>query len=538
MMRWLGRVVDVLADLAGWQRMAVLVVAGAFSTLAFAPFHQFWVLWFSFAVLIVLLDRGDSGRRVFFTGFWFGYGQFLAGLYWITSAFLVDAAAFAWLIPLPLLGLPAVLALFVAIPCWLSWRLSAGPGVLRLLMFAACWTLGELARGYMFTGFPWNLMGYATGVHVAAMQPVAWIGIYALSFLVVLAAGGIGLLLTATDGSARARRLVHAFLISFGIPALIVLSGALRLQPASVPDDAPVVRVVQANIPQKEKWTAEFVDGNFLEQLRMSVAADDGSVGRPEIVIWPETAATFYLSHDHQRRAQLQALAGRLSPRGVVITGALHAEPVGNGVRPRIYNAAYALTGRASAPPAIYTKQHLVPFGEYLPFRPLLSMIGLKALAETRGDFSSGANPQMLAFDGLPAARVLICYEAIFPAEVTLPDAADPPRWLINLTNDAWFGGLTGPYQHFDMARFRAVEQGAPLVRAAGTGISGLIDSYGRIVAYIGLEKKGAVDFKLPARLDRTPLSPSANLILLMTLLIVVAAGALASRLFVQADNY
>lgn len=538
MMRWLGRTGDALAALAGWRRLAVLIIAGAVSTLAFAPFHQFWVLWFSFAILAVLLDRSQSGRRAFFTGFWFGYGQFLAGLYWITSAFLVDAASFAWLIPLPLLGLPAVLAIFVAIPCFLSWRLSAGPGLIRLLVFAACWTLGELARGYMFTGFPWNLMGYATGAHVAAMQPVAWIGIYALSFLVVLAASGTGLLMTATDGPTQARRVVTALGISFAVPVFIVVSGALRLQPTPVPDDAPLVRVVQANIPQTEKWAAEFVPGNFLEQLRMSTAGGDGSTRSPDIVVWPETAATFYLSHDHQRRAQLQALAGRLSPRGVVITGALHAEPAETGPRPKIYNAAYALTGRSSIPPAIYAKQHLVPFGEYLPFRPLLSLIGLKALAETRGDFSAGSNPQMLEFDGLPAARVLICYEAIFPEEVSLEDAASPPRWLLNLTNDAWFGALTGPYQHFDMARFRAVEQGAPLVRAAGTGISGLIDPYGRIVAYIGLEEKGAVDFKLPARLNRSPLPPRTNLVLLVILLIVVTAGALASRLFVRRDNY
>ena len=538
MMGVLRRVGDMLAGLSGWRRSAVLVAAGAISTMAFAPFHQFWVLWFSFAVLMVLLDRSVSGRQAFFTGFWFGYGQFIAGLYWITSAFLVDAAAFAWLIPLPLLGLPAVLAVFVALPCFLSWRLSSGPGIVRLLMFAACWTLGELARGYMFTGFPWNLMGYATGVHVAAMQPVAWVGIYTLSFLVVLAAGGIGLLIPLTAGQNTRRRTVPALLFSFGIPVLIVISGALRLQPAFTPDDAPVVRVVQANIPQAEKWAAEFVNGNFLEQVRMSDAPGNSVTGRPDIVIWPETAATFYLSHDQQRLAQLQALAGRLSPRGVVITGALHAEPVGNRARPDIYNAAYAVTGRTSIPPAIYAKQHLVPFGEYLPFRPVLSLIGLKAIAETRGDFSSGSNPQMLEFDGLPAARVLICYEAIFPEEVALGDTTDRPRWLINLTNDAWFGALTGPYQHFDMARFRAVEQGAPMVRAAGTGISGLIDPYGRIVAYIGLEEKGTADFKLPTRLDRAPLPSGINLVLLATLLIVVAAGALASRLFVQRDNY
>lgn len=527
MMPKLAGLAEQAAGLSGWRRLTVLVLAGAATTMAFAPFHQPWILWPAFAVLVWSLGGATTARAAFTAGFWFAYGQFLAGLYWITSAFLVDAATFGWLLPFPLFGLPAVLALFPALGMFLAWRLSASGGIIRVLMIAVFWTFSELARGYLFTGFPWNLIGYATGVHVAAMQPAAWIGIYGLSFLVVAAAAGAALVLDGRNWRSKRERMYGGILLALALPVLIVITGAIRLQPAQYATDAPVIRVVQANIPQSEKWLAETRDANFLMQLNMSRAPAEPGIGAPEVVVWPETAATYYLSHDPLRRQQLSALAGSLSPRGAVITGSLHAQPLEDD-RQGIYNTAYGISASNQDQPEVYAKRHLVPFGEYLPFRPVLSKIGLHALAEARGDFSSGPVSGLFRMRGLPPARILICYEAIFPGEVAVTAEPAQPSWLINLTNDAWFGKLTGPYQHFDMARFRAVEQGAPLVRAAGTGISGLVDPYGRNVALIGLGEKGTVDFRLPDRIEAASLPNNAVEILLL----VLAAFAVLLNVF------
>ncbi|PJK29791.1 apolipoprotein N-acyltransferase [Minwuia thermotolerans] len=500
-------------------RLAAAFLLGGLATLVFSPFDLPLAGFVAFTGLAVLLDRLGRMAGAFWTAWFFGWGHFIAGLYWTASAFLVEADKFAWMIPGPLLGLPAFLALFPAVAVTAAWRLTA-PGPLRLATLAASWTLLEFARGHVLTGFPWNLAGYAFGFHPAAMQPAAWIGVYGLSFLAVLAFAAPALLFLPRRRTWAALALILPAVLAAG-------AGMLRLD-APGPRAEPVqLRIVQANIPQREKWRPDLIRTNFEKLVEMSL--QPAEEGTPDLVIWPETAATFLLSRAEQPRQTLGAIAASLDDGrgGLVITGAPRVE-VRDG-REMPHNSALAIDPAAGIV-AVYDKTHLVPFGEYLPLRGLLQFLGLEKLARGRGDFIPGPKDQRFDPPGLPPASVLICYEAIFPA---LSNRGERPEWLLNLTNDGWFGELTGPDQHFTMARFRAVEQGLPLVRAAGTGISAVVDARGRIVASLPLNSAGVIDAQLPAPAAKTFYAKTGNALVFGTtlaVLLLVAAGALLSR--------
>ncbi|MEQ8826463.1 MAG: apolipoprotein N-acyltransferase, partial [Parvibaculum sp.] len=304
-------------------------------------------------------------------------------------------------------------------------------------------------------------------------------------------------------------------------------AGALRLDAPGARAEPVQLRIVQANIPQREKWRPDLIRTNFEKLVEMSMRP--AAEGTPDLVIWPETAATFLLSRAEQPRRRLGAIAAALDDGrgGLVITGAPRVE-VRDG-RELPHNSALAIDPAARIV-AVYDKTHLVPFGEYLPLRGLLQFLGLEKLARGRGDFIPGPKDQRFDPPGLPPASVLICYEAIFPA---LSNRGARPEWLLNLTNDGWFGELTGPDQHFTMARFRAVEQGLPLVRAAGTGISAVVDARGRIVASLPLDSAGVIDARLPAPAAKTFYAKTGNALVFGTtlaVLLLVAAGALLSR--------
>lgn len=506
-----------LGALGGWRRYGLVFLLGALTTLAFAPFHLFPLVFIGFGGLALLLAGVTRLRAALALGWWFGWGHFIAGLYWIASAFLVEPEKFAWMVPFPVLGLPAVLAIFPALAVGIAWWL--GPkGPFRPFALAGAWFFMELARGHVFTGFPWNLMGYVFGVDPVSMQPAAWLGAAGLSLFAVLGGAGAALLVT----SGIERRVGLACVLA---PFVLVAAAAWRLEPAQ-PGDGPVVRIVQPNIAQRDKWRRELLEHHFERQVAMSLG--EPAAPRPDVVVWSETATTFYLSRDLEHRRALAELAARLGDGGgYVITGAPRFQAKGNEVV--YYNAALAVAPDGSVP-AVYDKVHLVPFGEYLPLRGLLSTLGLDRLAHGRGDFSPGPEGQVFAMPGLPPARILICYEAIFPSAA---GEGERPEWLINLTNDGWFGKLTGPDQHFAMARFRAVEQGLPLVRAAGTGISAIVDAYGRIVVREGLGRQGVLTAPLPTSLPATSYS-KAGAIPSVILAVLFLLPALRSRFFYQ----
>lgn len=436
-------------------------------------------------VLLWLLEAAPGPRRGMLLGWVAGVGFFSAGMFWIVEPFLVQPEVFGWMAPFALVGISAGLALFWAVPFGLaraiwSCRGSGYSGLFGALLLAALWMLAEFARGHVLTGFPWALQAYAW-TETPVMQLAALGGPYLLTFATFSA----GLALGARSWPTV---LVVAILIAAGWGW-----GAWRLSEPLPPREPSVnVRLVQPNVPQSEKWLPERQREFFDRHLSLSARAP-----RPDVTIWSESAFPVALNYAPDLQSEGVAAAGP----GPLILGAnrLDRTPEGD----RWYNS-LAVLGPGGLPLATYDKHHLVPFGEYMPIAGLVDRLGLPALQTlTRGGFSAGPGPRLISVPGLPPFLPLICYEAIFPGSLSAPEGrAD---WLVQITNDAWFGEAAGPYQHLAQARSRAIEQGLPLARAANTGVSAMIDPYGRVTENLGLGESGVVDAMLPSALQPPP---------------------------------
>lgn len=487
----------------GWRRLLAAALAGAASALAMPPFFLFPVLFFTFPVLVWLLDgtsdetrrRFAAPRAAFLVGWAFGTGYFLAGTYWIASPFLVEYETFGWAMPFALVLFPAGLGLFPALACAAA-RLVWAPGWARIGVLAVAWTLAALLRGHVFTGLPWNLVGYGFTGSPQLLQSVSVIGIYGLTLLSVLLAGSPAVL--ADGGSALRPRRPWLFpALMLGLFAVLWAGGALRLSGA---DERYVknlsLRIVHPNIPQREKWKPENQNRILELMLELSdraVSPEHSGVQDADVLIWPEVALPFLILENANA---LSSIAALLPPRTRLLTGAIVREKAESPAqRQHFYNSILLLdnTGRLQKR---YDKWHLVPFGEFLPFQEFLENIGLQQLTRLRGGFTPGTGIRTLEATGLPPFGPLVCYEIIFPGKVI--DSGQRPHWLLNVTNDAWFGNSTGPRQHFQQARVRAVEEGLPVVRAANAGISAVIDPYGRIVRSMGIGRRGVFDSPLP----------------------------------------
>lgn len=528
----ISRISQKIAGLSGWRRAGVAFVAGALSCLALPPFHFVPVLFVSFGTLVWLMDGAckavrDGGaaafnlplrrrlRNVFAIGWSFGFGQFLFGLYWISNALLVDGATFAWAVPLSAAALPAILAFYPAlglVGAAAIWNHGAG----RVLVLAIFWTGAEWVRGHAFTGFPWNLMGYVWADTGPMLQGVALVGVYGLSLITVLLAAAPAVFANSEHRSGLAWTVIGGSLVF--VPVLWTW-GAVRLTGVdALPNLHPdvVLRIVQPNIEQRLKWHRSQRRANFERHLDLTSAPGADAITH---VIWPEAATPYYLDQDLDRRAEI---AGRLKTNQVLLAGTLRSDHDPYGAL-SFWNSFVALDnlGRILT---TYDKSHLVPFGEYLPLRRLLAPFGVEKVTAGLGDYSAGPGRKTLQVSGAPTFSPLICYEVIFPGEV----AGDQPRptWLLNVTNDAWYGNSTGPYQHLAMARARAVEEGLPLVRAANTGISSIIDPYGRTVAEMGLGEGGVLDAPLPRPLETAPPYARFGDWLWLPILLIFAAGA------------
>lgn len=491
-MTGLAAAIAGLRALAGWRRYVFAALLGLLTAASHAPLYLWPVALAAFVMLFLLADTDERGWRCFFTFYAFAYAYFVAGLYWIGIAFFVDAERFALLLPLPVLGLPLLTALYPAAGLWLVWRLAGDSRIARLLLAAAGWTLAEWLRGWAMTGFPWNLIAYVWADWPAAMQSTAFIGSHGLGLLTLLASGGIALSLDSRNR--RAARLA-ALLLPLGL-GLVIAAGAARLPegPAATLPDVRL-RLVQPSIPQTLRWRDELRQKNVEQHINLSLRP----AGQPPThVIWPETAIPYLLDEADLLR---QALARIVPPGGALISGGIRRS-IGSDNQLTLYNSMFALNG-AGEIAARYDKVHLVPFGEYLPFRRFLAPVGLDALAVGSVDFSPGETDAALPLPGLPPARILICYEAIFPAEM-VPGDGSRPGFLLNITNDSWFGQSTGPYHHFAASRMRGVEQGLALVRAANNGVSAIVDPYGRVLAQLGLNEVGVVDGPLAEALPPT----------------------------------
>lgn len=503
-----------IAVLTGWRRYALAFAAGAATVLALAPFHLWYVALATYSVLIWLVDgvgAGTSSRALRLRdggriGWFFGFGYFFTGLYWVGNSFLVEAEDFAWLMPFAVISLPAGLAVFYAAAAAAAaavWR----PGLARVVALGLAVSLAEVARGTLLTGLPWNTLGYALAANEALMQSASLVGVYGLTFVATLVFALPAAMLEPRRPEGR-WRLAGPF---YGAIVTLVLAGgwgwgAARLAEAKagqVPDVR--LRIVQPNIPQTEKWKPDNRNGIFQTYLELSAGSgQEGGRGLDGIthLVWPESALPFLLA---ESTAALAAIADVLPEGTSLITGQARAEeelaPDGALRRLRVYNSLFAMNHRARVV-QLYDKLHLVPFGEYLPFQDLLESIGLEQLTRVRGGFTPGTGPRFMQPPDAPAFVPLVCYEVIFPHAIRAPGTR--PEWMLNVTNDAWFGETIGPYQHFHQARLRAVEQGLPLVRAANTGISAVVDAYGRVVASIPLSMRTTLDSNLPAALPPT----------------------------------
>lgn len=514
--RALVRAAEALAGLAGWRRLATAALLGAVAAAALPPANLVFLLWPAFTGLLWLLDGVERPRSAFLTGWAFGAGYFLAGLYWVGIAFLVDAEQYAALIPLAVGGLAAGLGLLPAAAVLAVWA-SRRRGPARVALLAAAWLVGEWVRSWILTGFPWNLIGSAWVVSEPMLQFAALTGVWGLSLITVSAAAAPS---TLGDAAAGPLRRWLPTCVGLSLLALIWLGGAWRLAAAPDPGDRAVpgvvLRLVQPSIAQSSKWRPDLRSRHVADQMNLSLR--DG-YERVTHVIWSETAITFGLTDDPELR---RVLARIVPPGGLLLSGApRRAERDG---RLHVWNSFHALdsTGRIRG---TYDKFHLVPFGEYVPLR---SLLGFAKLTQGRGDFTPGPGPRTLVLPGLPPVGPLICYEVIFPGEVTSPGTR--PAWLLNLTNDAWFGTSSGPYQHFANARLRAVEEGLPVVRVANSGISAVVDGYGRVLHELGSNRVGVIDSPLPRPLDTPTLFSRVGNWMVLVLSALGAAVALAWR--------
>jgi apolipoprotein N-acyltransferase len=470
-------------------RAGLAFLAGAAGAWAMPPDANPWALILYHGGVLALLTTTGRMRGGFGIGWAGGFGFHLIGLSWVGEAFLVDAAQFGWMRPIAMAGLPALLAIFSGAAGAVWTRFARTSAFANVALYTATFSVAEWLRGHILTGFPWNLPVQAWDGHLSVLQGVAWIGPYGVSLLTVLAATSVGTIMTRNGRTAIATIAVSA------IPmALLAGLGIWKLQQA--PAQAPTVpgvklRLVQPNVPQTAKWSPELRVAHFNQLLTLSRDAEANGVTH---IVWPEAATPFLLL---ESPTAMQAIASIVPKNGALLTGT--PRRIERAGTTDAYNAIVAINDSGTAV-AVYDKRHLVPFGEYVPLREWLP---IDRLAPGRGDFATGNGPHTLSVPNIPDVNPQICYEAIFPGETSEPSSTG--RWLLNATNDAWFGSSSGPYQHLSIARLRAIEQGMPMIRVANTGISAVIDPYGRIVQKLGLDIEAILDSPLPNALPRRP---------------------------------
>jgi len=500
----------------GFRRALLAFLAGAATTLAMAPTNLWPAMLVTIPAAVWLLDGAAAGRwsgvaAAAATGWWFGFGYFLSGLYWVGLAFLVDAKTFGWLMPFAVIALPAGMAIYTALGFALA-RALWMRGAARILVFAAALTAAEWLRGHLLSGFPWNTFGYALTTPLAMSQGVALIGIWGFTFIALAVFASPAVL---ADEAADTRRPWLVVAGAVGVLIGLAAFGAVRL--ATTPTgfvDGVRLRIMQPNVPQDAKFNytnKSQVMQHYLALSDRATGPQSSGVREATHLIWPESAFPFFLTREPDALAQIAAL---LPPGTVLITGAARPAEVSR----HAYNSIYVIDHDGSILSA-YDKVHLVPFGEYLPFQSLLERLGLQQLTKVQGGFLAGDRRRALASPRAPKFVPLICYEIIFPHDAVPP--GERGGWLLNLTNDAWFGMSAGPYQHFQQARVRTIEEGLPLVRAANTGISAVVDPVGRVIRELPLGAEGVLDSSLPQPLGPTLYSRMGDLPLALVLAVI-----------------
>jgi apolipoprotein N-acyltransferase len=456
-------------------RLGLAALGGGLAALGHAPFSLPWVALAGLLALFAAVDKAANARAAAWTAWLGGAVYFAVVMHWIVEPFQVDAARHGWMAPFALVFLAGGLALFWALAGWTAGRLG---GALSPLVFALALSAVEVVRSVIFTGLPWGLIG-GIWIDGSAAAWLSWVGPHGLGLLTLLGPAGVFVMMR--------RSTVFAAVPFVAVPLVLSATGMLQSPAPIAATGAPVVRLIQPNAPQHLKWDPDWTATFYRRQLEMTAEA-----GAPALTVWPETAVAMRLPGDAGALAQISQAAGGRQ----VVLGLNRFENT------RVFNAAIAL-GANGEITARYDKSHLVPFGEYVPLGDIMAGFGIYGLASRDGfGYTAGPGPELMDLGALGMALPLICYEAIFPGfgRTLSHDAA----FMLHLTNDAWFGNFAGPQQHLNLARMRARERGLPVVRAANTGVSAMIDARGGIVGSIPLNQTGFLDVALPPRIAPT----------------------------------
>ncbi|WP_171238953.1 apolipoprotein N-acyltransferase [Ruegeria sp. HKCCA5763] len=497
----------------GWPfplRLLAVAMLGGVAGFGLAP-YGYWALTILSLILIVPIFLASETRaRAGWIGWVFATGYFAHALSWIIEPFQVDAERHAWMAPFALLFMAGGLALFWAVSFWMSRRPGASPFRQSLLLIVTL-SLAELARGYVLTGFPWAGVSQVW-IETPVAQLLSLFGPFGLNALTFAATFPIG---SAMMHPRPFRGLVQSLVFTAGLAVVALSYAAIR---PTVHDGPHVVRVVQPNAPQHQKWDPAYAPLFFSRQIEYTAARPE-----PDLIVWPETAVPAWL--------------GSAQPFLAAIADAAQGTPVVLGIQrgdgPRIFNSMIQLDANGQQA-GLYDKHHLAPFGEYVPFGDLLGRFGIHGMAATTGHgFSAGPGPELMDMGELGNALPLICYEAVFPQDVN--GASGRADFLLQITNDAWFGTRSGPYQHMVQARMRAIEQGLPMIRSANTGISAMIDPLGRVTASLSLGEGGYLDAVLPLPQQSTIYSRTGDSAVLVILLFLGAIILFSARL---RENY
>lgn len=507
-----------------WPFMPLLLafLAGVIGSLAMAPVSLWPLMFISFSLFYVLYAQGLSAWGAALLGFFYALGYFVNGLWWIGNALLVEGNEFAWVWPISVIGLPTLLALFTGVAAGCAF-IIAPPRTLRgFIAFVACIALAEFIRGHIFSGFPWNMAGYTWGNTLPMAQIASLIGIYGLSLLTIFwAALGGFLFIGRPTNIEKTSILVIAGVLILGS----LIYGMLRLKnnPTAF-DDSVQMQIVQPNIKQSMKWDPSEIVPNFEKHLSLSVRQKTSSDAPVTVILWPETAVPPVMTDNETARDRIEATLKTHEGKAYLLSGILERTEDPDGRR-RYHNSLGIFTADGKMK-NVYSKTHLVPLGEFIPFQ---EWIPIKPVVEFSG-FEPGNGPVNIGFNDVPVFSPLICYEIIFSGDVVDRRAAAQPKWIAAITNDAWYGDSAGPYQHFEHAIFRSIEQGLPVARSANTGISGLTDAYGRVVQKTVIYEDAVIISSLPLPSHNATLFSRYGNGLYLAMITLLLAGCLTRR--------
>ncbi len=498
---------DFLVNLSVKSKIWLLAILGFSSSFAFAPYYYVWILCISLPILVLFLFYSKSYAFSILSSYMFGFFFFLGGLYWIANALFVDIDAYLYLVPIAVAVIPAILALyFIAFAAFLHY-FNNNHALRFFILFVCGWVLIEILRTYLFTGFPWLAVGYSLMFEESLIQSASIFGVFGLSIIGISFASIPFLLLHTSKEN---------IFVTISLAIMFVLNGAFGWYRLKAPTEYydHYITLVQPNISQQDKIKPSRFSDNLNQLVSLTQTK---SYNKSGYIVWPETALGGYYELPVVRKI----INNIVPPNNYLITG---VERFHNH---RVYNSVVAYNDEGKVV-AYHDKFHLVPFGEYLPFRKWFPE-QMYNISNGLIDFEAGDGPYTMSLGTLPSFSPLICYESLFPKEIIHDKVR--PMFLINFTNDAWYGDTPGPYQHFDMTRLRAVEYGIPMVRVANTGISATVDSYGRIKAYLSLNTSGVIQQKIPSSLKNISIfSQFGNSIVVILLVIITVVNIFLYR--------